>query len=159
MAGAIAAGHPLSARAGADVLAAGGGAVDALVAAACAAFVAEGPLTGPAGGGFLLHRAAGGATVVLDCFFAVPSRPAAEMEEVVIDFEDASTQTFHVGPESVAVPGLLAGLAEAHRRWGRLPWPELVRPAIHHLPTYTRDGKPEEKPSSNNTATRRLVKT
>jgi gamma-glutamyltranspeptidase/glutathione hydrolase len=52
------------------------------------------------------------------------------MEEVVIDFEDASTQTFHVGEESVAVPGLLAGLGEAHRRWGSVPWADLVEPAL-----------------------------
>ena len=112
------------------MLSAGGGAVDAVVAAAFAAFVTEGPLTGPAGGGFFLYRPAGGEAVVLDCFFAVPSRPRAGMEEVVIDFEDASTQTFHVGEESVAVPGLLAGLAEAHLRWGRLRWHELVEQAV-----------------------------
>ena len=47
---------------------------------------------------------------MLDCFFAVPSRPLGEMEELVIDFADASTQVFHIGEESVAVPGLLAGL-------------------------------------------------
>src|SRR5215831_13258415 len=62
MKGAIAAGHPLSARAGADVLEAGGNAVDALLAALFTAFVVEGPLTGPAGGGFLLELARGGFT-------------------------------------------------------------------------------------------------
>ena len=39
----------------------------------------------------------------------------------MIDFGDASTQVFHVGEASVAVPGLLAGLEHAHRRFGRLP--------------------------------------
>jgi gamma-glutamyltranspeptidase/glutathione hydrolase len=112
------------------VLAAGGNAVDACLAAAFAAFVAEGPLTGPAGGGFMLVRPAGGEAVVLDCFFAVPTRPQGEMEELVIDFADASTQVFHVGEESVAVPGLLAGLELAHQRFGRLGWGELVEPAI-----------------------------
>jgi gamma-glutamyltranspeptidase/glutathione hydrolase len=129
MNGAIAAGHPLTVEVGGRVLEIGGNAVDACVAAACAAFVAEGPLTGPAGGGFLLLRV-GGRTVFLDCFFAVPSRPPGEMDELIVDFADAATQVFHVGPGSVAVPGLLAGLAEAHRRFGRLPWPELVAPAI-----------------------------
>ena len=47
---------------------------------------------------------------MLDCFFAVPSRPLGAMEELVIDFADASTQVFHIGEESVAVPGLVAGL-------------------------------------------------
>ncbi|MBA2460466.1 MAG: gamma-glutamyltransferase, partial [Actinobacteria bacterium] len=114
---------------GSTVLANGGNAVDSCTAAAFAASVTEGPLTGPAGGGFLLAYVDGHA-LVLDCFFAVPSRPIAEMEELVIDFGDASTQVFHVGEASVAVPGLVAGLAEAHRRFGRLPWEELVEPAI-----------------------------
>ena len=65
MKGAIAAGHPLTAEAGARVLDIGGSAVDAAVAAALAAFVTEGPLTGPAGGGFMLLRV-GGETVFLD---------------------------------------------------------------------------------------------
>ena len=129
MSSAIAAGHPLTAEAGARVLAAGGNAVDACVAAAFAGFVAEGPLTGPTGGGFLLAHV-DGAPLLLDCFFAVPSRAAAAMEEIVVDFGDASTQVFHVGEASVAVPGLVHGLEEAHRRLGSLAWAELVEPAI-----------------------------
>jgi gamma-glutamyltranspeptidase / glutathione hydrolase len=130
MRGAIAAGHPATAAAGALVLGDGGNAVDAAVAAVLAAFAAEGPLTGPAGGGFLLIRPADGAAVVLDCFFAVPSVARGEMTELVVDFADASTQVFHIGEESVAVPGLVAGLVEAHDRFGALPWAELVGPAL-----------------------------
>ena len=126
--GAVAAGHPLSAQAGARVLQAGGNAVDACVAAVCAAFVAEPPLTGPAGGGFLLAYVDGEPTL-LDCFFAVPSTPLGEIEHVTVDF-GSSTQSYHVGLGSVAVPGLVAGLVEAHERWGRTPWRELVEPAL-----------------------------
>jgi gamma-glutamyltranspeptidase/glutathione hydrolase len=128
--GAIAAGHPLSAKAGADVLANGGNAVDACLTAAFVAAVVEGPLTGPAGGGFLLVASADEEPVVLDCFFAVPTEPLGEIEEVVIDFEDAGTQTFSVGPGSVAVPGLVAGLEEAHRRYATLEWEAVVQPAV-----------------------------
>jgi gamma-glutamyltranspeptidase/glutathione hydrolase len=128
--GAIAAGHPFTAEAGAATLAAGGNAVDACLAAVFAAFVAEGPLTGPSGGGFLLVREPHGEAVLVDCFFAVPSRPPGEMDDIVIDFADASTQVFHVGEESVAVPGLVAGLDHAHCRFGRLAWSALVEPAI-----------------------------
>jgi gamma-glutamyltranspeptidase / glutathione hydrolase len=130
MRGAIAAGHPLTAEAGGRVLREGGNAVDALLAAAFTAFVTEGPLTGPAGGGLLLVHEATGETTLLDCFFAVPALGLGEMDEVLVDFEDAGTQTFHVGEGSVAVPGLLAGLEEAHRRFATLPWPELVEPAL-----------------------------
>jgi gamma-glutamyltranspeptidase/glutathione hydrolase len=130
MGGAIAAGHPRSAEIGANVLARGGNAVDACLAAVFAAFVAEGPLTGPAGGGFFLVREPDRDPVVLDCFFAVPAREHGAMEELVVDFADASTQVFHIGEESVAVPGLVAGMEEAHARFGRLPWRSLVEPAI-----------------------------
>src|SRR5215203_1927072 len=128
MRGAIAAGHPLTAEVGATVLANGGNGVDACVAAAFAAFVTEGPLTGPAGGGFFLAHVDGEPTLI-DCFFAVPSKPLGEIEHLTVDF-GSSTQSYHVGDGSVAVPGLLAGLSEAHSRFGRLPWRELVPPAI-----------------------------
>jgi gamma-glutamyltranspeptidase/glutathione hydrolase len=129
MQGAIAAGNRITAEAGASVLAEGGNAIDACIVAAFAAAVAEGPLTGPTGGGFLLAWFGGEATV-LDCFFATPTRPLGEMEELVVDFGDASTQVFHVGEGAVAVPGLVAGLEEAHRRFGTVPWPELLQPAL-----------------------------
>lgn len=130
MRGAVAAGNRHTAEAGAWALTQGGNAVDAVVAAALAAFVAEGPLTGPAGGGFLLLRDAGREPTLLDCFFAVPSRPQGAMDEVLIDFGDASTQVFHVGAPSVAVPGLVAGLADAHGHHGQLPWAVLFKPAL-----------------------------
>ena len=129
MQGAIAAGNRVTAEAGARVLAEGGNAIDACIVAAFSAAVTEGPLTGPTGGGFLLTWVEGEVTV-FDCFFAAPTRPLGEMEEIVIDFGDASTQIFHVGEGSVAVPGLVAGLEEAHRRFASLPWPQLVEPAI-----------------------------
>ena len=130
MRGAIAAGHPLTAEAGARILREGGNAVDALLAAAFAAFVTEGPLTGPAGGGFLLVHEAEGETTMLDCFFAAPAAQLGEMEEVLVDFADSGTQVFHVGLGSVAVPGLLAGLAEAHRRFATWGWADLVQSAV-----------------------------
>lgn len=127
--GAIAAGHPLTAQAGARVLAEGGNAVDACIAAAFVGAVAEGPLTGPAGGGFLLVSGPGHEAVVLDCFFAAPSQPLGELEEVVVDFE-GGTQTFRVGEGSIAVPGLVLGLEEAHRRFCTWEWSDLLEPAL-----------------------------
>jgi gamma-glutamyltranspeptidase/glutathione hydrolase len=135
--GTIAAGHPLTAEAGARALAAGGNAVDACVAAAFVACVTESPLTGPGAGGFLLvHSAATGRATVLDAFVATPGRglaPAAGgvMDEVRVPFDERSSelQTFRIGGAACAAPGLVAGLAEGHRLFGRLPWEGLVRPA------------------------------
>ena len=95
MQGAIAAGNRVTAEAGAQVLLEGGNAVDACIAAAFAAAVTEGPLTGPTGGGFLLTWLDGKATL-LDCFFAAPTRPLGEIEDLTIDFGD-STQSYHIG--------------------------------------------------------------
>ncbi len=130
MRGAIAGGSRQAVEAGAWALREGGTAVDAAVAAVLGAFVAEGPLTGPAGGGFCLVDRPGEEPVLLDGFFAVPAGARGAMDEVVIDFADASTQVFHVGASSVAVPGLLPCLVEAHARHGRLPWATLFTPAL-----------------------------
>src|SRR5947209_8017562 len=136
MRGAIAAGHPLTAEAGARVLREGGNAVDAAVGAALVSWVAESTLTGPGAGGFMpVHRARDRSTRVLDFFVAMPGLglrgPALrEMEEVDVDFSGGSTQMFRIGGASCAVPGAPLGLEEAHRAYGTLPWEELFAPAI-----------------------------
>lgn len=132
MKGAIAAGHPLTAEAGARVLEAGGGAVDACVAAALVSWVCESPLTGPGGGGFMLvHEADPGRTGVLDFFVALPREAAAgELLELAVDFDGDTQQLFRTGAAAVGVPGTALGLEAAHRRFGRLPWRELVEPAV-----------------------------
>ena len=138
MRGAVAAGHPLTAEAGAQVLAEGGTAVDACIAAAFVSWVAESTLTGPGAGGFMLvHRASDRTTRVLDHFVTVPGLGLArggvtEMDEARIDFTPESSQSFRVGEASNAVPGATAGLGEAHRRFGTLPWRVLLEPAIAH---------------------------
>jgi gamma-glutamyltranspeptidase/glutathione hydrolase len=131
MRGAIAAGHPLTAEVGARVLAEGGNAIDACVAASLASWVTESPLTGPGGGGFMVvHLARDGRTRVIDGYVTMPSRGGGEMHEIDVDFSGGSTQIFRIGAASVAVPGALAALEEAHRRFGTLPWRELFPPAI-----------------------------
>ena len=131
--GAVAAGHRLSAEAGAEALLAGGNAVDAVIAACFAAFVCESPLTGPGGGGFLLVHDRG-RQELLDFFVSVPGhgRPSwslPEADEVQLRFGGMTPVSYRVGGATVAVPGMLAGLETAHRRHGRLPWRELLLPA------------------------------
>jgi gamma-glutamyltranspeptidase / glutathione hydrolase len=134
--GAVAAGHPLTAQAGADVLAAGGNAVDACVAAAFVSWVCESMLTGPGGGCFVVVHA-GGRTTVFDAFVVVPRQvSASELVELVVDFDGDTEQRFRTGAAAVAVPGTALGLEAAHARFGSLPWAELVAPAVRHA----RDG-------------------
>ncbi len=130
MRGAIAAGHPLTAAAGAAVLEAGGNAVDACVAAAFMSWVCESMLTGPGGGGFMLvHH--GGGTVVFDAFVTVPQTVSeSELFELAVDFDGDTQQVFHTGPGAVAVPGTARGLEAAHRRFGSVDWASLAAPAV-----------------------------
>ncbi|HEY4347925.1 MAG TPA: gamma-glutamyltransferase [Gaiellaceae bacterium] len=135
MMGAVAAGHPLTARAGAQVLEQGGNAVDACVAAAFAGMVTESFLTGLGAGGFMLvHRAHDRTARLADFFVSSPGlglkRPrGGKMEAIDVGFGDApTTQPFLIGPATVAVPGAVAGLEAVHRRYGRLPWKELLAP-------------------------------
>ncbi len=137
MDGAVAAGHPLTARVGAQVLEGGGNAVDACVAAAFASGVTESPLTGPGSGGFMLiHRASNRSTRVADFFVCAPGlgsiRPrGGAMQDVDLSFGDSEmTQIFRIGPASCAVPGTVAGLQAVHQAYGRLPWGELLAPAV-----------------------------
>src|SRR5205085_2791964 len=116
MKGGIAAGHRLTARAGARVLEEGGNAVDACVAATFAAWVAESPLTGPGAGGFALVLPGDGRPArVADFFVSTPGMgrpvpPDAEMHAIDVGFggDSETTQVFNIGEASCAVPGAAA---------------------------------------------------
>jgi gamma-glutamyltranspeptidase / glutathione hydrolase len=137
--GVVAAGHPLSARAGADALLAGGNAVDAALGAMLASFACEPLLTGLGAGGYMLVMSPGseGGVTLLDFFVEAPGRriaatPPAEPSALIpvpVSFGDA-VQTFHVGEASVGTFGMPAGVSEAARRFGRLPLERLVAPAV-----------------------------
>src|SRR5947208_2370463 len=132
--GVVAAGHPETARAGADVLGAGGNAVDAGVAAVLASLAAEPLLTGLAAGGHMLVALPGTEPRLLDFFVEAPGRGAdpesrEELVPISVSFGDA-VQVFNVGPASVGTYGVPAGLAEAASRFGSLPLTELVAPAV-----------------------------
>jgi gamma-glutamyltranspeptidase/glutathione hydrolase len=129
--GAVAAGHPLTAEAGARVLREGGNAVDAAVAAVLTSFVAESPLTGLGAGGFMLVHDPDREDVLLDFFVEVPGRTVgerrSELVPIPVYFSPEAPQVFNVGAASCGVPGTVAGLAVALERFGSVPLGELVR--------------------------------
>lgn len=131
--GVVAAGHPLSAEAGARILREGGNAVDAAIAAALASFSAESALTGLGAGGFMAIGGAGVEPVILDFFVAAPGRGgqtvADELVPVPVHFDEKTTQVFNAGAVSCGVPGTAAGLALALDRYGSMPMRELAAPA------------------------------
>ena len=129
--GVVAAGHPLTAEAGAGVLRAGGNAVDAALAALMTSFMAEPLLTGLGAGGYMLVSPPGGEPVLLDFMVEADSHtgPRKPLDAVVVDFGDA-VQVFHIGAPSCGVYGVPAGIAEAAARFGSVPLSELAAPAI-----------------------------
>ncbi|MBT8046912.1 MAG: Gamma-glutamyltranspeptidase [Xanthomonadales bacterium] len=116
-----------------EILKAGGNAFDAVLGALCTASIAEPLLVSLGGGGFLLGLPEGGKPTVFDFFCQTPERRRADPEldfyPIVADFGTA-TQEFHIGMGSIAVPGVVAGIFEAHRALGRMPIGEIVTPAI-----------------------------
>jgi gamma-glutamyltranspeptidase/glutathione hydrolase len=126
--GAVAANHPLAAQAGLLALRAGGNAVDAAVATALTLSVVEPMMSGLGGDGFYnIFDAKAGRAAVINA--TGPAARAATPERYAAGIP-------RTGPMSVSVPGLVAGLGMMHRRYGRLPWPELFAEAI----SYARDG-------------------
>jgi gamma-glutamyltranspeptidase/glutathione hydrolase len=116
-----------------EVLKAGGNAFDAVLGALCTASIAEPLLVSLGGGGFLLGLPNGAKPRVYDFFCQTPGvrRPDNELDffPIIADFGTAE-QEFHIGMGSIAVPGVVAGICEAHRDLGRMPLREIVAPAI-----------------------------
>lgn len=119
---------PLATEAGAAVLRRGGSATDAAVTVAFVLAVTYPRSGNIGGGGFLLRRGHGGEALVVDFRETAPAaaHPALFLDEKGEAVPGASRE----GLLAVGVPGTVAGLSEAHERWGRLPWPELLAPAV-----------------------------
>lgn len=131
----VASGHDLVSDAAADILQAGGNAFDAVVGAGFASAVAEPALTSLGGGGLLVgYCQRQKRNIFFDFFVDTPGR-GCENHKVELDFFpiqvkfSGSSQEFNVGLGSVAVPGVLKGLLHTHKKLGRIPLAEVVRPA------------------------------
>ena len=132
---AVAAGHPATADAGAEILAEGGNAADAAVAACLASCVAETVMTGLLGGGHGIYFDAatrhGRGTSTASSRFPGWDASAARSRSLELEVP-FGTELVHyaVGIGSCGVPGVPAGLDALWNEHGRLPWPRLVEPAL-----------------------------
>ncbi len=126
---------PEAAAAAMAIAEAGGNAVDAAIAAICVASVTEVGIVSPMGGAYINIWAPGQEPVVLDAYVEMPGRDASPEQF------GGGLRGFHMdyyggfdvygGHGAVATPGMFAGLDEASKRWGALPWREVVMPAAH----------------------------
>jgi gamma-glutamyltranspeptidase/glutathione hydrolase len=116
-----------------EILKAGGNAFDAALGGLCAACVAEPLLASLGGGGFLVALPGQGKPLVFDFFCQTPFTKCKgediDFYPIVADFGTAE-QEFHIGMGSIAVPGVVAGLFDAHRALGQMPIAEVMTPAI-----------------------------
>lgn len=130
---AVASGHAFTSEVAAEVLRAGGTAVDAAIAGAFATFIAEPVLASPLSGGFLMVANSNARPTILDAFVQTPSRKRPidqiDIQEIEVDFGPAN-QKFHCGAGTIATPGLIPGLFDAHQRYGKMPISDLIMPTV-----------------------------
>ena len=138
--GVVACQHRAAAEIGAEVLHAGGNAVDAAIAVSFAISVVEPWMSGVGGGGYMqVALAEKGAYRCVNMGMVAPK--GLRIEDYPLDAAGGSSGDLFawpnvvenrniVGYHSIAVPGLVAGMAFAHERYGRMPWAELLWPAV-----------------------------
>lgn len=131
--GAVSSAEAHASAVGRAVLERGGNAVDAAVAVAFVLGVTQPSAGNIGGGGFMIVREPGGKAAAIDYREVAPRRAERDM---FVDAAGELTSDGRYGPLAAGIPGTVAGLGFAHRRWGTLPWAELVAPAI----TLAREG-------------------
>ena len=122
--------NPLAAEAAAAALRNGGSAIDAAIAAQAMLGLVEPQSSGLGGGAFLVYR--DGKTGEMTTLDGREIAPAAATPQLFQNENGEPLKFFEavIGGRSVGVPGTPALMAEMHRRWGKLPWPSLLEPAI-----------------------------
>jgi gamma-glutamyltranspeptidase/glutathione hydrolase len=130
----VVANHPLASAAGAEILLAGGNAIDAAVASLFALTVVEPMMVGVLGGGMFHIRLADGSHRIVEGSSPAPLAARSDMYECLSDeigtSRDVRGRENVVGPRAVAVPGALAGWSEALARFGTVPLGAVIAPAI-----------------------------
>ncbi len=126
----VVAAHPLAARTGADILRRGGNAIDAAVAVQLVLGLVEPQSSGIGGGAYIVHFDA--ATNRVRAYDGRETAPAAVRGDLFLDASGKPLGYFDavVSGRSVGVPGAVAALELAHRVHGRLPWRDVIAPAI-----------------------------
>ena len=117
-----------AAAAGRDVMRRGGNAIDAAVATAFALTVTHPAAGNIGGGGFIVAYLAGAKEVITVDFREMA--PGASTERMYLGIDGKPLPNHRAGPRAAGVPGTVRGLGLAHARYGKLPWAELVRPAV-----------------------------
>ena len=127
----------LASSAGVEILKKGGNAIDASVATAFALAVTYPSAGNIGGGGFLVYMDASGSATTIDFREKAPLKASLDMFldkdgnlTKGINHYGMETTSNHVGLKSAGVPGTVAGLYLAHKKYGNLPWADLVQPAI-----------------------------
>jgi gamma-glutamyltranspeptidase/glutathione hydrolase len=119
--------HPLATQVGIDILKKGGNAIDAAVAVQFALAVVYPQAGNIGGGGFLIYR---GKTGVLDALDYREKAPAAATETMYQDsLGRVQNKKIRFGALAAGVPGTVDGMWEAHKKYGKLKWYELIKPA------------------------------
>ncbi len=138
--GVVSAADPRAAAAGREILEQGGSASDAAAAVMLALTVVEPQSSGIGGGGFLVYQPARGRPSSIDGRETAPAiaspRQFLGADGKPLGFAEAST-----GGRAVGVPGSIALIAQAHRRWGKLPWAALFAPAIRLAEGFEMSGR------------------
>ena len=117
---------PLATQAGVDVLKSGGNAIDAAVTVAFTLSVVY-PTAGNLGGGGFIVARMGNESAALDFR---ETAPAAATRDMFLDAKGNVTDRSEIGALAAGVPGSVAGLYEAHGKYGSKPWRDLLQPAI-----------------------------
>ena len=125
--GMVASQNEIASKIGADVIAAGGTAVDAAVATALALAVVHPTAGNIGGGGFIVYRPAKGDAVAYDFREVAPGKASATM---FMKDGKYSAEVHHNSHVAVGVPGTVAGLHLAWKEQGKMPWKRLVDPAV-----------------------------
>lgn len=120
--------NKIASRIGADILAKGGNAVDAAVAVGIAETLTL-PRAGNIGGGgyMLIHDAASGKTIAIEYY---GQAPLGVTPDFLLGADGRVSGEKVLSMKGVTVPGTVAGLWEAHKRYGKLPWAKLIQPTI-----------------------------